>query len=127
MKLRTIIKKVSLPTAVALVITMTATSCGTTAERIGSIGGGSIKFDSRERQILGQARGVGTVLGAAGGYMVAKNNGKSRLGGALAGASIGGLIGNAAGTSQANPGTGEKFTRRTLGHRHQTPGTKRKT
>lgn len=110
MKLKNIIKKVSLPTAVALVITLTATSCGTTAEQLGSIGGGSIKFDSRERQILGQARGIGTVLGAAAGYAIAKNNGGSRLGGALAGASIGGLLGNAVGTNQANKARNSRLT-----------------
>lgn len=101
MKLRKLIKKVSLPTTVALMFTITLSNCGTTAEGIGSIGGTSLHFDSKERQILGQARAVGTLVGAGAGYMIAKNNKKNRLGGALAGAAAGGLIGDIIGRGQA--------------------------
>lgn len=95
------IRKFFVPTALALSATLLVSSCGTTAEQLGSFGSGGLHYDRKEKQIIGQARGVGMLLGAGAGYAIAKNNNKSRLGGALAGATAGGLIGDLVGKKQA--------------------------
>lgn len=113
-----IFRGLSLPTAALLSITMLFSSCGQTAESIGSIGGrgqiGELAYDSKERQILGQARGVGALVGAAAGFAIAKNNNKSQLGGALLGGLIGAGVGDAVGRGQANKARQKRLDNNTL-------------
>ena len=113
-----IFRGLSLPTAALLSITMLFSSCGQTAESIGSIGGrgqiGELAYDSKERKILGQARGVGALVGAAAGFAIAKNNNKSQLGGALLGGLIGAGVGDAVGRGQANKARQKRLDNNTL-------------
>ncbi len=106
MKTVKLLKRLSAPTIALLSIPMLLSGCGTTAESIGSIGQGNsvgeLNYDARERQILGQARGIGTLVGASAGYAIAKNNGGDELTGALLGGLLGAVAGDSIGASQAN-------------------------
>ena len=101
MKIRSVFKKLFLPITTALSLTVMVSSCGNVAEQLGSIGGGGLNFDSKERQIIGQARGVGILLGAGTGYAIAKNNNESEIGGVIAGGVAGGVLGDLVGKKQA--------------------------
>jgi len=118
MKLMNVFRALSLPTAAILSMTMLFSSCGQTAENIGSIGSGGqvgeLSYDSKERQILGQARGVGALVGAAAGFAIAKNNKKSQLGGALLGGILGAAAGDAIGRGQANKARNKRLDNNTL-------------
>lgn len=118
MKLMNVFRTLSLPTAAILSMTMLFTSCGQTAEGIGSIGSGGqvgeLSYDAKERQILGQARGVGALVGAAAGYAIARNNKQSQLGGALLGGLLGAAAGNAIGQNQANKARNKRLDNNTL-------------
>ena len=111
-------RHLSIPTAAIMSITLLFSSCGDVAEGIGSIGGGGqvgeLAYDSKERQILGQARGVGAALGAAAGYAIARNNGMGGLGGALIGGLIGAAAGDGIGKAQANKARQKRLDNNTL-------------
>ncbi len=97
---------------------MLFSSCGDVAQNIGSIGSrgtvGELSYDAKERQILGQARGVGTLVGAAAGYAIARNNGIGGLGGALIGGLIGAAAGDGIGKAQANKAKAKRLDNNTL-------------
>lgn len=111
-------RHLSMPTAAIVSVTMLFSSCGDVAESIGGIGGGGqvgeLAYDSKERQILGQARGIGTALGAAAGYYIAKNNGMGSGVGALLGAALGAAAGDAVGRNQANKARQKRLDNNTL-------------
>ena len=94
------------------------TNCGATAESIGGVGTrsavGNIGFDSKERRILGQARGVGTAVGAGLGYLIAKKTGHNRLAGAGLGALLGGALGDQVGKNQANNAKRKRLSNQNL-------------
>ncbi len=94
------------------------TNCGATAESFGGVGTrsavGSIGFDSKERQILGQARAVGSVAGAGIGYLIAKRTGQSRLAGAAIGGLLGGVLGDQVGKGQANTAKNKRLSNQNL-------------
>ena len=114
MKTVKLLKRISAPAMALLTMPLLLSSCGTTAEGIGSIGQGNsvgeLKYDARERQILGQARGIGTLVGASAGYAIAKNNGGNELTGALIGGLLGAVAGDSIGTSQANQARNKRLS-----------------
>lgn len=114
MKMMKLFRKLSLPIATMLSVTMLLSSCGSTAEGIGGIGQkgtlGGLNYDSKERQILGQARGVGSLIGAGAGAAIANNNGVNPLAGALIGGILGGLGGDAVGKAQANKARNKRLS-----------------
>lgn len=111
-------RHLSVPTAGILALSMLFSSCGDVAQNIGSIGSrgtvGELSYDAKERQILGQARGVGTLVGAAAGYAIARNNGIGGLGGALIGGIIGAAAGDGIGKAQANKAKAKRLDNNTL-------------
>lgn len=113
-----IFRHLSVPTAGILALSMLFSSCGDVAQNIGSIGSrgtvGELSYDAKERQILGQARGVGTLVGAAAGYAIARNNGIGGLGGALIGGIIGAAAGDGIGKAQANKAKAKRLDNNTL-------------
>lgn len=114
MKTLRLFRKLSLPTAAMLSITLLLSSCGSTAEGIGSIGQkgqvGGINYDSQERKILGQARGVGALVGAAAGLAIARRTGVNPIAGALLGGIIGAAGGDAVGKKQANKAKNKRLS-----------------
>jgi hypothetical protein len=113
MKIMKLFRKFSLPITAMLSVTMLLSSCGSTAESIGSIGSGSVgglNYDSKERQILGQARGVGALVGAAAGAAIAENNGVNPIAGALVGGLLGVAGGDAVGKHQANKARNKRLS-----------------
>jgi len=111
-------KRLSVPTAALLSISMLLSSCGNTAQSIGSIGQrgsvGELSYDAKERKILGQARGVGALVGAGAGYAIARNNGGNGLAGALLGGIIGAAAGDGIGKSQANKAKAKRLSNSNL-------------
>jgi len=107
-----------MPTAALLSISMLLSSCGNTAQSIGSIGQkgsvGELSYDAKERKILGQARGVGALLGAGAGYAIARNNGGNGLAGALIGGLIGAAAGDGIGKKQANKAKAKRLSNNDL-------------
>lgn len=89
--------------ATTLLVSSCASPTGGVAG-FGSSGGtiGPLNYDSQERQIIDQARIGGALVGATAGYLIAKNSGADRLGGAAIGGLLGGLAGDSVGKSQAN-------------------------
>lgn len=118
MKMMKLFRRLSVPTAALMSLTMLFSSCGDLADGLGSVGGGGqvgeLAYDRQERQILGQARGVGTALGAAAGYAIARNNGGNGLTGALLGGLIGAAAGDAVGKNQANKARQKRLDNNTL-------------
>ncbi|MFK7910248.1 MAG: glycine zipper domain-containing protein [Akkermansiaceae bacterium] len=118
MKMMKLFRQLSMPTAALTLMTMLVSSCGDVADGIGSIGGGGqvgeLAYDSQERKILGQARGVGTAVGATAGYFIAKNNGMGSGVGALLGAALGAAAGDAIGKNQANKARQKRLDNNTL-------------
>lgn len=111
-------RHLSVPTSAAVAVTMMFSSCGDLATGLGTIGGGGqvgeLAYDAQETKILGQARGVGTALGAAAGYMIARNNGGNGLGGALIGGLLGAAAGDGIGKAQANKARQKRLDNNTL-------------
>ena len=118
MKIMKLFRHLSVPTTAIMSVTLLFSSCGDMAESIGSIGGGGqvgeLAYDSKERQILGQARGIGTAVGATAGYFIAKNNGMGSGVGALLGAAIGAAAGDGIGKAQANKARQKRLDNNTL-------------
>lgn len=118
MKMMTLFRKISLPIAAMLSVTMLLSSCGSTAESIGGWGQkgtiGGLNYDSKERQILGQARGVGALVGAGAGALIAKNAGVNPIAGALIGGLIGGIGGDAVGKAQANKAKNKRLSNQNM-------------
>ena len=83
MKMMQLFRKLSLPIAAMLSATMLLSSCGSTAQSMGTVGG--LDYDAKEQKILGQARGVGALVGAGAGAVIAKQAGINPLAGALVG------------------------------------------
>ncbi|MGJ8657970.1 MAG: hypothetical protein ACSHX6_16095 [Akkermansiaceae bacterium] len=94
------------------------TNCGATAESIGGVGTrsavGSIGYDSKEKQILGQARAVGAVGGAIAGALLADKLGIKNSEGAILGGLLGGVIGNQVGKNQANNAKNKRLSNQNL-------------
>jgi len=118
MKIMKLFRRFVVPTAALMSVTMLCSSCGDVADGLGSIGGkgqvGELAYDAQERKILGQARGVGALLGAAAGYAIDANNGGNGVAGILAGGLIGGLAGDAVGKNQANTARQKRLDNATL-------------
>ncbi len=118
MKIMTLFRHLSVPTSAAVAVTMMFSSCGDLASGIGSIGGrgqvGELAYDAQETKILGQARGVGTLVGAGLGYAIARNNGGNGLAGALIGGLIGAAAGDGIGKAQANKARQKRLDNNTL-------------
>lgn len=118
MKIMHIFRHLSVPTAGLLALTMLFSSCGNVAQNIGSIGSrgtvGELSYDAKEKQILGQARGAGALLGAAAGYAIGRNNSIGGLGGALLGGVIGAAAGDGVGKAQANKAKAKRLDNNTL-------------
>lgn len=118
MKITQLFRKISLPTAAFLSVTMLLSSCGSTAEGIGSIGQkgtiGGINYDSQERKILGQSRAVGALAGAGAGALIAKRTGANPLAGALIGGIIGTIGGDVVGKKQADKAKAKRLSNDTM-------------
>jgi len=118
MKMMKLFRRLAVPTTALLSVSLLLSSCGNTAQSIGSIGSrgtvGELSYDAKERQILGQARGVGTLLGAGAGYAIARNNGGNGLAGALIGGLIGAAAGDGVGKAQANKAKNKRLSNNNL-------------
>lgn len=118
MKMMKLFRQLSVPTAALLSITLLLSSCGNTAQSIGSIGQrgtvGELSYDAKERQILGQARGVGALVGAGAGYAIGRNNGGNGLAGALIGGLVGAAAGDGIGKAQANKARNKRLSNNDL-------------
>ena len=118
MKMMKLFRRLSVPTIALLSVSLLLSSCGNTAQSIGSIGSrgtvGELSYDAKERQILGQARGVGTLLGAGAGYAIARNNGGNGLAGALIGGLVGAAAGDGIGKAQANKAKSKRLSNNNL-------------
>lgn len=94
------------------------TNCGATAESIGGVGTrsavGSIGYDSKEKQILGQARAGGAIGGAIVGGLLAKKLGLKTSEGAIIGGLLGGVFGNQVGKGQANNAKNKRLSNQNL-------------
>lgn len=94
------------------------TNCGATAESIGGVGTrsalGSIGYDSKEKQILGQARAGGAIGGVIVGGLLAKKLGLKTSEGAIIGGLLGGVFGNQVGKGQANNAKNKRLSNQNL-------------
>lgn len=118
MKMMKLFRCLSVPTTALLSITLLLSSCGNTAQSIGAIGQrgtvGELSYDAKEQKILGQARGVGALVGAGAGYAIGRNNGGNGLAGALIGGLVGAAAGDGIGKAQANKARSKRLSNNDL-------------